>query len=359
MSAVSPRRTARSRSPHRTRLAVLAVSAVALAGLAATGAPSQVSAAPAGPSALQDPPVLQREADETPSVVEVRLPGAAELDRLIATGVDLDHGVHQDEHGLEVRAVVTPSEVATLEGLGFDLGKVLHTPKDTRQALAERRTTIQDNRAEIRAFADEATNPDVSDVKIVRADYYTSFGTPTLSVEAKWASGQTDATPLTVELDSGPGTELGSGGTLTLNRFVDAGVYLYHRGAGPVTAQPDRVRITSQRGDVAIAQVEEWLPTEGDDPFKGPGYQQDFITSYLTPTELYSRIDQLADDFPALAEVVTLPNKTNGYRRLAQGLLGATDDDRVGIDSVAWGHEGGNDINVVVVHPTTPTRRSR
>ncbi len=346
------------RSPHRparrSRLG-LAVTAMALAGLAAAGVPGQVSAAaPGSSSSAQDPPVLQRDAGETPDVVEVRLSGTAELDRLVATGVDLDHGVRQDADGLQVRAVVTPSEVATLEGLGFDIGKVLHTEQDTQDALAERRATIQANRAENRAFAADATNPDVSDVRIIRADYYTSFGTPMLSVEAKWASGQTDAAPLTVERDSGPGTELGSGGTQTIDRFVDAGVYLYHRGASPVTTRPDRVRITSPSGDVAIAKVEEWLPAPGDDPFKGPGYQQDFVRSYLTPTELYDRIGQLAADFPQLAERVTLPHQTNGYRRQAQGLLGTTDADRVGLDSLAWGHQGGNDVRVAVVHPGTP-----
>ena len=263
-------------------------------------------------------------AGEGTSVVEIRVAGRDELDRLVGTGVDLDHGAQATENGIEVRAVVTPSEAATLQSLGFAVGETLSTPADTAAVLAEREQTLEANAAENEAFAAAAydeTNPDVSDVKIVRADYYTSFGTGVLSVEAKWANGQTSSQQLVVERDSGPGTAMGSGGTQNISRFVDAGVYLYHRGASSLATRPDYVRITSPTGDVAVAKVNDWLPIEGDDPFKGDGYEQDFIASYLTPTELYDRIRQLAADFPALAEVVELPYKTNGYRRKAQALL--------------------------------------
>jgi hypothetical protein len=259
-------------------------------------------------------------AGEETSVVEVLLPGVDELDRLVATGVDLDHNVARTEDGVVAHAVITPNEAATLRARGFVLGDVVFGPDDSAARIAERETTIAEHVAEIQAFADEATNPDVSDVKIVRADYYTQFGQGVLSVEAKWAQGQTSNQQLTVERDSGPGTAFGSGGTQNISRFVDAGVYLYHRGASTVTTRPDRIRITSPTGDVAFATVNERLPLPGHDPDEGP-YLKDFVTSYLTPTELYDRIHQLAAEFPDLAEVVELPYKTNGYRRKAQALL--------------------------------------
>ena len=43
----------------------------------------------------------------------------------------------------------------------------------------------------------------------------------------------------------------------TISRFVDAGVYLYHRGAAAVTARPNYIQITSPTGDVAVAKVVE------------------------------------------------------------------------------------------------------
>lgn len=342
---------------HRRRRIAAAIAGLATVGLAVGLLPGQSQAAPTAQSAAADPEVsLEPGYGEQSSVVEIHVAGNDELDRLVATGVDLDHGVHRDEHGLGVHAIVTPSEVAQLEDLGFEVGDTLMTPKDSRAATEERKETIAANRDAIDSFDDEATNPEVSDIKIVRADYYTTFGTPTLAVEAVYANGQTVTAPLTVERDSGPGTEFGSGGTQSLNRFVDASVYMYHTGASSVTTRPDRIRITSPTGDVAIAKVDDWLPTtDGEpDPFKGDGYQQDFIYSYLDPTQLYNRIRQLARTYPDLAEVVELPYKTNGYRRPAQAMVGQAAAQRVGVDSVAWGHDGGNDVSIAVVHPTTP-----
>ena len=45
---------------------------------------------------------------------------------------------------------------------------------------------------------------------------------------------------------------------------------------------------------------------------------RDFTTRYMDPTEVYARFDQLAAEFSDIAELITLPNKTNGYRRKAQ-----------------------------------------
>ena len=310
---------------------------------------------PAVPQAGANPDTagLGPVAGEEASVVEVLLAGTDELDQLVATGVDLDHQVTRTENGVVARAVITPSEAASLQAAGFELGNVLYSPGDAQARVDERNATIAEHVAQNRAFAAAVTDSagtDVSDVKIIRADYYTSGTNQVLSVEAKWAQGQTAPNPLVVERDSGPGTPIGSGGTQTISRFVDAGVYLYHRGAAAVTARPDYIRITSPSGDVAVARVQEWLPIPVTDP-EGPGYQKDFVTSYLTPTELYARIGQLAAEFPELAEVVELPYRTNGYRRKAQAVFGSTSASRVAVDSLAWGHEGGNRVSVEIVDP--------
>ncbi|GIJ79572.1 Chitobiase/beta-hexosaminidase C-terminal domain-containing protein [Micromonospora phaseoli] len=305
----------------------------------------------AAPSAA--PADLGRLADEDASVVEVVLTGTAELDALVATGVDLDHHVSHTEDGIVVHAVVTGNEVATLTRAGFTFGRVLHTAADAADRVAEREATIAAHFAENQEFAAAATvsaRTTVSDVRIIRADYYTSGETQVLSVEAKWAQGQTDSAPLTVERDSGPGTEIGSGGTQSISRFVDAGAYLYHRGAAQVTSRPAYVRITSPTGDTAVAKVNEWLPIPDKDP-EGPGYMKDFVASYLTPTELYDRIKALAVQYPKLAEIVELPYQTNGYRRQAQAVLGTANASRIAVDSVAWGHQGGNDISVELADP--------
>ncbi|BDZ54144.1 hypothetical protein GCM10025870_12170 [Agromyces marinus] len=307
---------------------------------------------PISPASGTEPlPELVRDAGEDVAVVEVIVADSTELDRLVDTGVDLDHAAHANPDGtITAHAVVSGGEADILRAHGFAVGKSVHDEDDTEAVLAEREATIAEAVAANEAFAEAAEAAEVSDVKIIRADYYTSFGVGYLSVEAKWADGQTNSSQLTVARDSGPGTEIGTGGTQNINRFVDAGVYLYHRGAAVVETRPDTIRITSPSGDVATAKVTDWLPIDDDDAF-GPNYQSDFITSYLTPTELYDRIHALAAEFPGISEIVELPHETNGYRRLAQAVLGSSSSNRVAVDSVAWGHEGGNDLSVALVDP--------
>ncbi|SCE93643.1 M14 family metallopeptidase [Micromonospora mirobrigensis] len=341
--------------PWRRRVpAVVAAAVSTLLLVTPAGAVTLPAAVPVGPAG---PAVdLGRTADEQASVVEVLLADTAELDRLVATGVDLDHEVSRTDAGIVAHAVVTPTEAATLTGLGYRLGATVFAPRDSADRVAERQATIAEHVAENRAFtATLAADPDTADVKIIRADYYTSGTNQVLSVEAKWARGQTSTSVLTVARDSGPGTAIGSGGTQNISRFVDAGVYLYHRGAATVTARPDRIQITSPTGDVATATVTDWLPIPADNP-EGPGYEKDFVASYLTPTDLYARIKQLAAAYPGLAEIVELPYKTNGYRRKAQALFGAANASRVGVDSRAWGHQGGNDLAVTLTDPGAADR---
>jgi hypothetical protein len=326
----------------RHLLAMLVVTGAAASALAAAGVSSQQSTTAPGD--------LGRIAGEPASVVEVILRDADELDRLVATGVDLDHWVERSGDAIRVRAVVTPSEAATLLAKGFQLGRVAVGPGESADRLEERDATLSTQVAENEAFAAMVAAGEASDVRILRADYYTSAEGAFLSVEAKWAEGGTSASPLTVERDSGPGTDFGTGGSQEISRFVDADVYLYHRGAAPVSPRPSRVRIVSPTGGVAEATVSDWLPLPGDPPADG-AYLTDFVTRYLTPAELYERIQHLATDYPALAEVVELPYRSNGYRRRAQALLGTANPSRVGVDSQAWGHEGGNNITIAVLNP--------
>ena len=338
-----------SLSPRWRRGLVAATAATSAIILVASPSTTVTAAPPAGPDTGQV--VLERFPDEEASVLEVTVASRDELDRLVATGVDLDHHVSQTPAGIVVHAVVTPNEAGALRAAGYRVGPTLFDPADSGDRIAEREATIAEHKAENQAFtATLAQDEAASDVKIIRADYYTSGTSKVLSVEAKWAQGQTSTAALTVSRDTGPGTPMGSGGTQSISRFVDASVYLYHRGASAVTAQPDKIQIVSPTGDVATAQVKEWLPITGDPP-EGPGYQKDFITSYLTPTELYDRIKRLAAEYPQLAEIVELPYKTNGYRRKAQVVLGSANASRVAVDSLAWGHQGGNDITVELANP--------
>ena len=53
-----------------------------------------------------------------------------------------------------------------------------------------------------------------------------------------------------------------------------------------------------------------------------PNYKRDFVDDYKHPQQLYARFEQLAAANPEIAEIVAMPNKTNGYQRKAQATIG-------------------------------------
>lgn len=280
-------------------LAALAIALVAVTGASANGS----------------------EAGEGSSVVEVIVADRAELDSLVEAGFDLDHSVTYTDGGIVVRAVVTPREQQQLDQLGFTLGDTLFSAAQLDEVLAERNAVkaVMARGAGLQgltaADVEQTENPNL---KVLRADWFTTTGTSQLSVEALHVNGSDPSIGLTLEWDTGPGTPMGSGGTISLQRFVDAGVYMYHRRQTGSPIQPDQIRVTSSTGDVVTAQVTEWLPP---DPPPDKDRYEDFVDNYMDPTELYERINQLASEFPHLAEVRNLPFKTNGYRRKAQAIL--------------------------------------
>ena len=89
----------------------------------------------------QDPLTIERTADEASTVVELSVSGTAQLDQLVATGVDLDHHVERKEDRIVVHAVVTPSEQAALKAKGFAVGTTLFDESDSEARVAERDAT--------------------------------------------------------------------------------------------------------------------------------------------------------------------------------------------------------------------------
>jgi hypothetical protein len=286
-------------------------------------------------------------------VVEVAVDDRAELERLIERGGDLDHGLTQRDGKTVVEIVADDAEIEDLRADGFDVGRTVYS-----DAVAEQR--IEQRERQIAA-------EDVSEaegVKILRAQWYTSQGNQFLHVEAKAASRTDD---LTVRWDSGPGTEMGSGGTGELDDFTELGVYLYHtetfnQGDG-LDERPSRIELTNERtGAVVTKAVEEWLPV--DESNRNDPYLTGFTGErYLDATETSAKIMALAEEFPELSEIVELPNETNGYRRKAQTLFGTLSTSRNSQDprslyltSHAWGHEGGNLLRAQLKDPGAANR---
>ena len=44
-----------------------------------------------------------------------------------------------------------------------------------------------------------------------------------------------------------------------MSRFVDSGVYMFHRNLFKVATRPDQIRVTASTGGVAIGKVSDWL----------------------------------------------------------------------------------------------------
>jgi hypothetical protein len=315
-------------TPLRLVLLVLATSLLVV-GNPAAAAPPDASSAARSPL----------EAPEPVRTVTLRLAGSDMLDAVADAGFDLSSGPVRVPTGVEVEAVVSDTEVAALEAMGAQV-----LPKDEDFAWG-----FQQDGGFATPFAG---SPGVLSheptVRIARADWFTTKGQGFLYVEARTTQGaQTDpVVTMQLENDSGEGTVFGFPRTMT--RFDDSGVYMFHRNLFKLDARPSRIRVTSSTGGVATGFVSDWL--EDVDPLTAnPGYEWNFVDGYKHPQQLYSRFEEIARQYPGIAEIVELPNKTNGYRRKAQATIGVVGPQAVVVSSAAWGHEGGNDITVEFV----------
>src|SRR5688500_6826999 len=132
------------RVPFAAAFAILVVVGMLLP-LAAAGAAQPGSAA-------TEAVVAERLPDEQASIVEVSVADTAELDRLVGTGVDLDHHVTRLADRIVVHAVVTPSQMDSLRGFGFQVGTTLFREGDSAARVKEREDTIAAHKADNQAF---------------------------------------------------------------------------------------------------------------------------------------------------------------------------------------------------------------
>jgi hypothetical protein len=279
-----------------------------------------------------DDPAGQTEI-EAPEIVPITVPDRTFLSYLAQQGYDLAEKVEDVEAGVESHAVVTETQQEQLRAMGVRVGPAVKTQEDFEALQEEYRELTQ-------AVADaEATALQTGDeLRVQRAQW---FKDPQqgrfLEVEVWSRAGSLSAAPIiNVTFDAGPGTAIGDPGTQSFNlsRFVDAGQYMFHRANAPVpittTAAPTRMRVETRLDGVVVGSREVAVveTLTGSAP-RGPGapidqdptYESGFVSKYNDATESYAKIEQLASEFPGIAEVIELPYKTNGYRRKAQTLL--------------------------------------
>ena len=148
----------------------------------------------------------------------------------------------------------------------------------------------------------------------------------------------------------------GTTGSYELFRFEDADEYQYHVALPqPVPARPVQVTAASSLGGTTRPVTPGAWPGSSPPPLPS-GYQKDFIDAYATPIDIQARIRRLGRQYRDLVDVIDLPNRTQGYRRTAAAYLGDPATAAVVVESVKFGDQNVNGIQVRTVDPGAPNR---
>jgi hypothetical protein len=352
----------------RTALVVATLGALASAG--------------AAPAVAQDERGI--DPNQGRSLVEVTLDSRAAAMRLQLEadtyGIEFnDHYLRRNDNGtVTVTVFGFEDDLDALADAGYDIGTTIEGPASWRERAQDYLQDVrQEKRADAAALADVGVLSHEDEVVILRADYFENYTGRFLSVEAKTRlggaapTGSTYVGPeLSLSYNRGGSTPIDSPPRVmstNIDPDTTPDTYIEHRelvrigDAGTTDPpRPSRIRVGSSTGESAEADVETWLG--GGLPPMREGFITDFSTRYMDPTEVYAAFEDLADEFPNLAELITLPNKTNGYQRRAQATMaGATQPGNtpatalqagaIVLTSRAWGHEGGNEISAEFRNP--------
>ena len=271
------------------------------------------------------------------SLVQFKLPDKATVDQIAAQGADLDHGVIPVEGGVLVSVQVTPEERARLEAQGYPAVAVISDAGNADRLRAQRNAVLEDEadaRAALKRSPAKGKNAIGGTVRAQRADYFENYAGRYFSIEATTTQAAVtcgannrcnySGPQLTAAWLDGSGTQRGSG---NLAALLDSGItpaqYLYHvsvyrvgnlNDGGTMTAT---IKVAAPNGDVDTLAVKEWVSKNGTS--SPTGFVQDFVTHYPDPQEAYKKMRDLATEFPNIAQVYDLPNKSPGYQRKAQG----------------------------------------
>jgi len=321
--------------------------AVALAGVMALGA---------GPAFAVD--------GEAPRLVKVT---AQSDEHLHALEADFDVGYVTDH--AEAAVYVTGAQEAQLRALGYEIGDTIEDEStwEARKAEIAAVTAAEEAAAE---FAENGVDkskraavPTPGETVIMRAYTFTNYAGRFLYVEAHNKANTTNSGP--TQALSYAGTDGEFQPAVNMGKFNDAGHYMYHRqlvalrGAyATIPAKDLTVRVAASTGATDTITPTEFAASQL--PPRVATFQKDFITKYLDPTQVYERIDQIAVEYPEIAEMVALPNKTHGYQRQAMAMMAGTTAPNanpaaaaagyaVQLWSKAMGHLGGNEITAEFV----------
>jgi hypothetical protein len=331
---------------RRPRFFVIAL----VAGAVALGATETAGSAPIAPA---KPAAAQLAAADT-ALVTLQVSNRAEAETLIAAGTDLP--VRELAGGAyQLDLVLTGARLATLTSRGARLIRVIQREGDgtaryaesARAAQARAGTGLSSAKT---GFSTAQVSAAADTLHFLQGYWWTSKGQVFLSAQVATTATEDPDVQITVTWRTADGRT----GSFGLQRYVDADEYQHHFVffPQPVPAKPVSLTATSSLGGSAQLTPRAWL---GAQPPPTPaGYQQDFITQYMTPTDVKARIQRLARQYPSLVDVINLPHKTQGYRRAASGYLGDPADAAIVVETRKFGDQGGNGVRVRTVKPAGP-----
>ena len=287
-----------------------------------------------GPSAAAPPDSTIELAAGQTALVRFRLPDETAFRDLVASGADIAARPRTTPGQVMADVVVSADELAALRARGATALQVIPSGAATTRLAPQTRAAAADTLTFLQAY------------------WWTTGGRTFLQTQVATTATDDPDVEITVTWTTADGTT----GTYSLFRFEDSGEYQYHVALPqPLPAQPVRVTASSSLGGRSRAITPQLWPGATPPPLPS-GYQKDFIDAYMSPTDISARIKRLARQYPDLVEVINLPNKTQGYRRTATAYLGDPAAAAVVVESVKFGDQGMNGVQVRSVDPGRPNR---
>ncbi|HEY6891641.1 MAG TPA: M14 family zinc carboxypeptidase [Solirubrobacter sp.] len=337
--------------------------------------------------------------EDDPALIQFKLPSSAAYEDFESLGLNMDHAVENGGgDSIIVSAWVTDQEKALAEARGYRAVGVVHDKNNIDRIREEREQSIADEAAaklalKVNAAGVKGKSAAPGTVRAQRGDFYENNVGRFISIEANTTEAQITCTNptagtgcsytgpvLTAEWYDAAGNRMGGGNlTVYIDPDVNPDYYQYHYqvfrigNKGDGGADPATVKIAAPNGDVDTIPAKEWLAK--NPPSYAATFKHDFNTRYYDGPEVYKKMRDLAAEFPNISQVYDLPEKTTGYQRKAQTMLGyqtasyvtfdannlpngstaalstANADRAIVLTSKAWGHEGGNAITAQLRDP--------
>jgi hypothetical protein len=285
------------------------------------------------------------------ALVRVELPNEQMVTELIAAGADLANRPRTTADKVRVDLVLDDRQLAGLTARGARVVQVIQRAQDGTARYEASVRAAESRRA--RGVRPDARTAAVTDtLHFLQAYWWTSNGQTFVQTQVATTAVDDPDVEITVTWRTADGAT----GSYQLFRFEDADEYQYHVALPqPVPARPVELVATSSLGGRSRPVAPAAWPN-ATPPSPPSGYQRDFIDAYMTPIDIRARIARLNRQYGDLVDLINLPHPTQGYRRTAAAYLGDPETAAVVVESVRFGDQNVNGIQIRTVDPGAPDR---